>query len=153
MKDKLILVFVVLVLTAGGVFLHQNTKKLFPTQTLSPTPTPTPTPSPSPAPTPQTGTIAGTVTLSPTCPVERVPPYPGCAPKGYAINIFIFNSAGVNIKEIKSDAEGYFQTQLPEGRYTLDAKETYLPRCSPVEINVTSNTVTRADISCDTGIR
>src|SRR5258706_9652825 len=33
--------------------------------------------------------ITGRVTLSPTCPVETVPPDPKCAPKPYSTSIYI----------------------------------------------------------------
>lgn len=43
---------------------------------------------------------------------------------------------------------------LPPGRYVLEAHSgSMFPRCEPVEVVVTADSATRADISCDTGIR
>ncbi|HSD12348.1 MAG TPA: Gmad2 immunoglobulin-like domain-containing protein, partial [Patescibacteria group bacterium] len=38
--------------------------------------------------------VRGTVTIGPTCPVERIPPEPGCAPKPYATTLRIATAAG-----------------------------------------------------------
>jgi hypothetical protein len=53
-----------------------------------------------------------------------------------------------------SDDHGRYEMSLPPGRYALEAhSEAMFPRCEPVEVVVTADSATRADISCDTGIR
>lgn len=43
---------------------------------------------------------------------------------------------------------------LPPGRYILSVQSgAVFPQCRPIEVAVIPNSATRADISCDTGIR
>jgi len=110
-------------------------------------------PAPLPKPAPAAGILVGRVTLSPTCPVERMPPDPNCAPKGYATSIEIWMN-GKFVKTIQSDSSGNFDATLSVGTYTLKAQGgTTLPRCTPLEVNIERGQTTNADISCDTGIR
>src|ERR1035437_9585171 len=63
--------------------------------------------------------ISGTVTLGPTCPVERIPPDPNCAPKFYSTSIAIYEVGHTNaVKTIQSDTNGAFSTELNPGNYT-----------------------------------
>ncbi len=99
--------------------------------------------------------IRGTVLLGPTCPVERIPPDPQCADKGYATTITVSRAgSSTTFATGKSDATGAFSFSLPPGSYTLVASGgTMLPRCSPVDVTVAANGYVTAAISCDTGIR
>ncbi|MFA5888692.1 MAG: DUF333 domain-containing protein [Candidatus Paceibacterota bacterium] len=101
------------------------------------------------------GTVSGKVTLSPTCPVERIPPDPNCAPKPYAISINILKAGGIGIiKTIKSDVNGAFSINLDSGTFILRASGgAVLPRCADVSVKVVNGQTTTANISCDTGIR
>lgn len=99
--------------------------------------------------------ITGTVTLSPTCPIERIPPDPSCAPKLYStsINIMKTGSTGI-IKTIQSNSIGVFSVDLAPGSYTLQAQGgNSLPRCSEVSTVVKNDQYTTVNIFCDTGIR
>jgi hypothetical protein len=101
------------------------------------------------------GGITGTVTLGPTCPVERIPPDPNCAPKFYSTSINIIR-AGDNkiIKTIQSDSNGTFGIDLDQGSYILQAQGgNVLPRCPLVTVDVKSGQYITTNISCDTGIR
>ena len=99
--------------------------------------------------------IAGTVTLSPTCPVERVPPDPGCAPKPYSTQIAITLAGHTDATSlVQSDANGAFTAALSPGSYILSARGgDILPRCPNVRAEVVSGQYTRVTIDCDTGIR
>ena len=101
-----------------------------------------------------TGTITGSVTLSPTCPVERVPPEPQCAPKPYQTKIEVFTTDGTElVKTVQTGADGRFTATLPLGEYSFQAGGgAVMPRCSPVDVRVQA-TNTPIIISCDTGIR
>lgn len=101
-----------------------------------------------------TGIITGSVTLSPTCPVERMPPEPQCAPKPYQTKIEIFSVDGSElVKSVKSGADGRFEVTLPFGDYNIQAGGGVVhPSCSPVAVSLQTVT-TSVDISCDTGIR
>ncbi len=101
------------------------------------------------------GTVSGTVTTGPTCPVERMPPDPQCAPRPYATSIAIRKTGGAEVvKTITSDTSGRFSVQLNVGSYELDpVSGSVFPRCASVTVQVKSSQTTVADISCDTGIR
>ncbi len=99
------------------------------------------------------GFLTGRITTSPTCPVERIPPEPECAPRGYATGIII-ESANYT-KQINSGANGYFYTQLFVGNYNLKpVSANILPRCNEVDgVIIKSNSTTTVTIDCDSGIR
>lgn len=101
------------------------------------------------------GKVEGRVTLSPTCPVERMPPDPNCAPKPYATSIDILKTGSSSVvTSIQSDASGAFNVSLDAGSYTLHAGGgKMLPRCTDVSVEVKNGQIIIADISCDTGIR
>ncbi|KKU81315.1 MAG: hypothetical protein UY07_C0021G0020 [Parcubacteria group bacterium GW2011_GWA1_47_8] len=101
-----------------------------------------------------TGTIKGLVTLSPTCPVERMPPEPQCAPKPYQTEVKVFDVKGSKIiKSTRTGSDGSFAVTLPVGNYKIQAgTENRLPSCSPIVVTLPAETIL-VDISCDTGIR
>lgn len=99
------------------------------------------------------GVVTGTVTLSPTCPVERIPPDPQCAPKGYATDVTA-SQAGTVVGKTTSAADGIFSLSLPPGTYTLTAKGgAQLPRCESQSVTISKGGTQTVTISCDTGIR
>jgi hypothetical protein len=99
------------------------------------------------------GTVSGRVTLSPTCPVEQIPPDPNCAPRGYSTTIVVRRN-GQAITTTSSDSNGEFSLTLSPGTYTIEPRggQTY-PTCSSTTVRVVSNSVTNIDFSCDSGIR
>jgi hypothetical protein len=108
------------------------------------------------APVPKSSTVVnGKVTLSPTCPVERIPPDPQCAPKPYATSIQIFSVTGsILTKTVKSDVNGNFTVTLPFGDYKIQAVGgNPYPHCGEVPISVKTIETVLVNISCDTGIR
>lgn len=99
--------------------------------------------------------VQGTVSLGPTCPVERVPPDPSCADKPYAAAVVVYrvNSQSVFLMG-NSNADGAFKFSLPPGSYTLKAiSGNVFPRCTPVNVEVPASGYASIAISCDTGIR
>jgi len=97
--------------------------------------------------------VEGYVLLGPTCPVERMPPDPRCAPRSYQTTIDIYQSS-VQVATVSTDANGYFRAFLSPGSYELRARGgQVLPRCVPQSVVVPSTGFVAADISCDTGIR
>ena len=99
--------------------------------------------------------IIGAVSISPSCPVEKIPPDPNCAPKPYKTTISISRAGDPAVlTTAKSDENGSFKADLPAGTYTVTpASGTPLPRCTSKEFTVTANQFTYATISCDSGIR
>jgi hypothetical protein len=97
--------------------------------------------------------IEGYIRLSPTCPVERMPPDPRCAPRPYQTTIEIHQGQTV-VETISSDANGYFRATLSPGSYTLRANPgQMLPRCLAQTVIVPASELARLEIECDTGIR
>lgn len=110
-------------------------------------------PSPTPIPTVSKGYLIGQVTLGPTCPVERIPPDPQCAPKPYSTLLDISSVHNFFI-EVHTDVQGMFRMQLLPGAYTIMIRATELyPRCESKEVVITAGATTTIEISCDTGIR
>lgn len=105
----------------------------------------------------ESGTVEGSVTLSPTCPVERIPPDPACAPRPYATTIQVIkvgSPQGAPFATTKSDSKGKYSIILPAGDYALQPTGgNPLPRCETKEVTVKSTVVLNVDLSCDTGIR
>ncbi|HEV7424325.1 MAG TPA: hypothetical protein VGO21_04000 [Candidatus Paceibacterota bacterium] len=99
--------------------------------------------------------ITGTVTLGPTCLVERVPPDPNCAPQPYSTSIKIFKSDGATVvKTIQTDPKGTFSVELAPGSYLLQPQGgKAFPRCGEASVEVKSGQYAKTEISCDTGIR
>ncbi|HVB19731.1 MAG TPA: hypothetical protein VNF51_00370 [Candidatus Paceibacterota bacterium] len=104
---------------------------------------------------PGTSGVRGTISLGPTCPVERIPPDPACADKPYATAIAVYRAGSSSPFIIgNSNTTGAFSLTLPPGSYTLNAGNgTMLPRCTPVNVIVVSAAYATTSISCDTGIR
>jgi len=104
---------------------------------------------------PYTSGIQGSVSLGPTCPVQRDPPDPACADKPYVTTVTVMRSGSSAVfASLQSDTSGAFQFSLPPGSYTVSALGgTMLPRCAAVSVTVPTSGYVRADISCDTGIR
>jgi hypothetical protein len=100
------------------------------------------------------GGIRGTVALSPTCPVERMPPDPQCAPKPYQTDIEISSATGRLIRTIQNTSDGSFLIALPIGDYVISAAGgNPYPRCSSAAVTVSDGETASITLSCDTGIR
>ena len=99
--------------------------------------------------------VMGTVNLGPTCPVERIPPMPGCEPKPYQTTIQVTKDGDSSFQQsISSDLDGRFKVDLLPGTYQFSAKGgAIMPRCSPATVEVKSKEFVVFTISCDTGIR
>lgn len=101
--------------------------------------------------------ISGQVLLGPTCPVEKIPPDPACAPKPYqtAIQVIVLGSpSSQTFATAKSNAQGYYELSLPAGQYALQPSGgATLPRCETKEITVKAGLDQIVNLSCDTGIR
>ena len=102
-----------------------------------------------------TGIVHGQVLLGPTCPVERIPPDPACAPRPYKTTINIFRSlVGTVYKKVATDAAGHFTVVLAPGIYILRARRgSVYPRCGDRRIQVLAKKSQNIKINCDTGIR
>src|SRR5689334_18528291 len=102
--------------------------------------------------------ISGRATASPTCPVERYPPDPQCAPHGFRARIRVVRSAdGRVVARLTTKSDGRFRIALRAGRYRVLARPASgasLPRCpGPRAARVGRSGYTHVAIDCDTGIR
>lgn len=101
------------------------------------------------------GSIRGSVLLGPSCPVERVPPDPACAPKGYKTLVKVYSiKTGILQKSVPTNSLGIFSLTLPAGAYLLKAAGGSLyPRCTDKPVKVLAGKRTNVVMNCDTGIR
>ena len=99
--------------------------------------------------------VMGVVQLGPPCPVERIPPDPRCAPRGYKTTIEISKQGSQTVvATTKSDEAGRFKIDLAAGAYAFHPKGgNVMPRCDSETIQVKPHSFTYATLSCDTGIR
>jgi hypothetical protein len=102
--------------------------------------------------------IRGQVTASPTCPVERYPPDPQCAPHGFVARITIRRRSDRHlVKRFKTRRDGRFTVALARGRYLVSARPPDggpFPRCPAAQrVSVASGRFARVAIGCDSGIR
>ena len=103
------------------------------------------------------GIATGHVLLGPTCPVQRIPPDPGCADKPYqtTVQAVAANSvSGAPFATTATDKNGAYKITLPPGEYALSAASGKMfPRCAAVNIIVKPGLASEINLYCDTGIR
>ncbi len=108
---------------------------------------------------PAVSAVRGTVAFSPTCPVERVPPDPACAPKPGAAHIQLLRADGTVAAEGDAGSDGQFLIDVAPGSYSVRATPptplTIGRGCTadPAQLTVTQGAVNSTAVSCDTGIR
>jgi hypothetical protein len=105
---------------------------------------------------PHTG-IAGRVLAGPTCPVERIPPDPACAPRGLVGAVIVITDAhGVEVARVTSTADATYAAGLPPGDYILKPQPFRglmgTAREQAVEV-VDGSPGPTVDLTYDTGIR
>lgn len=103
------------------------------------------------------GTLEGTMTIGPICPVERIdhPCLP--SPEMYAAyQVFVYAQDHTTlIATLIPDALGKFHTTLPSGTYYIDMKHQSVGRISgvPASVALVQGKVVILSIAIDTGIR
>lgn len=107
----------------------------------------------------ENGTIKGSISIGPICPVERDPPDPGCLPtaetyKAYPVYIRPLNGSVKTL--ISPSADGSFLMELAPGKYylTLEKQQYGIGSSNlPMEAIVNPGQETDLSIEIDTGIR
>jgi hypothetical protein len=106
----------------------------------------------------QYGTLEGTVSIGPLCPVERIPPDPACLPtaetyKGWPIAVYKGILKFETIEPAPPD--GAYAIRLPAGEYTLDlSSPTGIGSDNlPAQVTIYADKTTTQDINIDTGMR
>jgi len=100
--------------------------------------------------------MAITATAAPTCPVERVPPDPACAPRPVAnATIRVVDDQGTTVATVATGADGTVLVTVPAGDYVLqpESVDGMMGGAQPVNVTVVDGSATPAVISYDTGIR
>jgi len=102
------------------------------------------------------GTLNGTVTIGPNCPVETTNPCP-TPPSAYALRkIAVFDESREKvIATVDIDEHGFYRVDLVPAKYVVDLMKTGADRSSdvPVTVTIQQNAVTKIDINIDTGLR
>ena len=99
--------------------------------------------------------VSGHVTLGPTCPVERIPPDPNCAPRPYQASLVVKTAGGTDVATVMADASGSYAVSLSPGSYAIGPASgaPKLPRGETKTFVVQAGQVTTVDLSYDSGIR
>lgn len=103
------------------------------------------------------GTLDGTMTIGPICPVERIDQPCTPTPEMYAARkVFVYAKGKQTLlRTLTPDAEGKFHTTLPEGTYFVDMEHQGIGRTSgvPATVHIASGESATLAITVDTGIR
>lgn len=101
------------------------------------------------------GILSGQVTLSPTCPVERFPADPNCAPKAFVTDVTAVKDETLQIvAETRTTSDGNYVLDLSAGMYVIRAKSGgVFPICEDKKITIKEGERVILNISCDSGIR
>lgn len=104
--------------------------------------------------------VRGTVLFSPTCPVERVPPDPACAPRPGPAHIQLVRADGTIAAQGDAGSGGQFAISVAPGSYGVQAESSPAApgigrscTASPAQVIVKSEAGSTVAVSCDTGIR
>jgi hypothetical protein len=102
--------------------------------------------------------IQGRVVEGPTCPVERYPPDPRCAPRPLAATLRIHRAGDTSrVRVVRSGQNGYFKLRLAAGTYVVRPQRIHgseFPRPpAPFKVRVSHGRFTHLQIEYDTGIR
>jgi len=102
------------------------------------------------------GTLMGTVTIGPNCPVQTTNPCP-TPPSAYALRkVLVFDETRTKvIATVDIDEHGFYRIDLVPGKYVVDFKPAGADRSAdvPVTVTIQQNVVTKIDINIDTGLR
>ena len=102
--------------------------------------------------------ISGLILAGPTCPLERVPSVPGCAPRPLVATVRISRSgARARADSVRSGSDGHFSVELSPGAYTVEGTPQPagpFPRPPrPLQVRVSRGRFTTITLTYDTGIR
>ncbi len=112
---------------------------------------------PTPTPIPQSNTgITGSISIGPTCPVQKNPPDPQCADKPYQATLIIKPADGQKeVARVTSNPDGTFRIIVVPGSYLIVPAHgaAMYPQGQSQQVTVSSGVFTHNSISFDSGIR
>jgi hypothetical protein len=106
------------------------------------------------------GYLSGVISIGPICPVEKIPPDPGCLPtaetyKAYPVSVY--SSEGrTKIIQLSPSLDGSYISDLPDGKYLviLEKPQNNIGGSNlPASVSINSKDTTKLYINIDTGIR
>ena len=100
--------------------------------------------------------VTGYAHAGPVCPVQQDPPDAACADRPVAgAVLLVVDDAGDVIGDIRTDADGRFESRLPAGNYTLVPQpvEGLLGTAQPQTFTTGRGLAPGVDLAYDTGIR
>lgn len=107
-----------------------------------------------------TGFLEGVISIGPICPVERIPPDPGCLPtaetyKAYPVSIWT-SDGRKKIVQLNPALDGSYKTELVSGNYLVvleNGKNRIGSSNLPIKVSIIQENKTILNINIDTGIR
>jgi hypothetical protein len=107
-------------------------------------------------PSPKTGIVVSAI-AGPSCPVETVPPDPGCAPRPVAAAMIdVRDATGGSVTRGTTDLAGTAFLEVPPGAYRVsiqDAGDGYMTAPDAQDVEVGAEAVASVTFVYDTGIR
>ena len=106
------------------------------------------------------GVVSGKISIGPLCPVETVPPSPGCSPTAETYITWVTSVWNTNkskkVATLHPTLDGKYQIVLPSWKYVIDFDSNQTFRAGsnlPSVITVLPNDTLVFNITIDTGIR
>jgi hypothetical protein len=98
----------------------------------------------------QAGVLTGTITLSPSCPVEPCDPKPAAN-----VTVVIRALDGEEVRSVTTDAAGNYRAAVPSGTYRLEVRTdgAATAKSLPDNITLAAGGETKLDATIDNGIR
>lgn len=108
----------------------------------------------------ESGYLKGIISIGPLCPVETIPPDPGCLPtaetyKEYPVSVYT-SDGKKKISALNPSLDGKFTCELSPGNYLVELEKSLNNIGSsnlPEEISIISGDTTGFTVTIDTGIR
>jgi hypothetical protein len=100
--------------------------------------------------------IRGSANAGPTCPVQRAPPDPSCAPKPVQGAVIVVRDAsGAEVDRTVTNAAGSYFSAVGAGTYTVEPQPVagIMGTPQPQHVVVAARQRATADFAYDTGIR
>jgi hypothetical protein len=106
------------------------------------------------------GYLSGVISIGPICPVEKIPPDPGCLPtaetyKAYPVSVYS-SDGRTKIIQLSPSLDGSYISDLPDGKYLviLEKPQNNIGGSNlPASVSINSKDTTKLYINIDTGIR
>lgn len=106
------------------------------------------------------GFLSGVISIGPICPVEKIPPDPGCLPtaetyKAYPVSVYS-SDGKTKITQLNPSLDGSYTSEIPDGNYLviLEKPQNNIGGSNlPASVSINSKDTTKLYINIDTGIR